>query len=478
MKNKFITIDGYSELKYDRKPTKKSVLKTIKKFFKVSFTAAAQSLEEYKENKELAVRLENCYRAQRKSGSESIRRSAQAVTKASKKAVVYVKRTTKASTNFLRQKAVLGAVTSFVAVALCVLTATSGLSLSAFAMEDIVFTEPAVKVESGDISVSDTDFSKTVHTNISQSMSDSKVLTSGYGLYIDKKLVGVSVDKESLEKALKTNLDEYKAKYDDETTDKYANSVEIVAGSYDSADFDDAEKIVENNKEKFSYSLSTDIIYNQKVPYTTRIKYSSSKLTSYRKTIRKGVNGKQRITYRVTFVDGVQTAADVADVKTLREAKEAVVVVGTKKTVRTTSYSPATRSVTSYSAPATGRFMWPVPYTRNITSGYGYRWGSFHSGIDIAAGGCYGKAIVASDSGTVTWAGYDSSGYGNYVIINHGNGYSTLYGHCSSLYVSRGQHVGKGQTIAAIGSTGYSTGPHLHFEVRSGGSRLNPNNFV
>ena len=79
------------------------------------------------------------------------------------------------------------------------------------------------------------------------------------------------------------------------------------------------------------------------------------------------------------------------------------------------------------------------------------------------------------------WAGYDDSGYGNYVIINHGDGYKTLYGHCSSVSVSQGQKVTQGQTIAAIGSTGQSTGNHLHFEVRTGderSDRQNPLSYV
>ena len=117
-------------------------------------------------------------------------------------------------------------------------------------------------------------------------------------------------------------------------------------------------------------------------------------------------------------------------------------------------------------------FMWPAPSVHSISSSYGYReGGEFHTGLDIADGNCYGATVVASKSGTVEWAGYDDSGYGNYVIINHGDGYKTLYGHCSSVSVSQGQKVTQGQTIAAIGSTGQSTGNHLHFEVRTGDER-------
>lgn len=124
-----------------------------------------------------------------------------------------------------------------------------------------------------------------------------------------------------------------------------------------------------------------------------------------------------------------------------------------------------------------GMFQRPTNSGYYISSGYGPRWGSFHSGIDITAGGCYGANIYAAASGTVITASSHWS-YGNYVVIDHGGGYSTLYAHCSSLNVSVGQTVSQGQVIAKIGSTGQSTGPHLHFEVRINGSHQNPSNYV
>jgi murein DD-endopeptidase MepM/ murein hydrolase activator NlpD len=94
-----------------------------------------------------------------------------------------------------------------------------------------------------------------------------------------------------------------------------------------------------------------------------------------------------------------------------------------------------------------------------------------HTGIDIGAG--YGSTIRAAGAGEVIFAGY-RRGYGNCVIIDHGGGVSTLYGHCSALTVSEGQQVAQGQPIARVGSTGLSTGPHLHFEVRHNGTPVNP----
>ena len=127
-----------------------------------------------------------------------------------------------------------------------------------------------------------------------------------------------------------------------------------------------------------------------------------------------------------------------------------------------------------------GQFVWPVPYTMNVTSGFGPRWGTNHKGIDISSGGVYGQPIVASASGTVIVAdaGGWGGGYGTWVSIDHGNGFSTVYGHMSSLCVSVGQAVQQGQVIGYVGSTGDSTGPHCHFEVRVNGVAQDPLNYV
>ncbi len=116
----------------------------------------------------------------------------------------------------------------------------------------------------------------------------------------------------------------------------------------------------------------------------------------------------------------------------------------------------------------TGGFIWPA--NNHFTSGYDFS--STHLGIDIAAG--LGDPIYASDSGVVVTAGWNSSGYGNVIMIDHGNGYSTVYGHLSQINVSLCQGVTQGQVIGLAGSTGNSTGTHLHFEVRLNGGYVNP----
>jgi murein DD-endopeptidase MepM/ murein hydrolase activator NlpD len=114
-------------------------------------------------------------------------------------------------------------------------------------------------------------------------------------------------------------------------------------------------------------------------------------------------------------------------------------------------------------------FIWPV--NAPITSPFGWRWGRMHEGLDLGA--AYGTPIAAAASGVVIYAGWEE-GYGNLVVIDHGGGLSTAYGHQSQIAVSVGQSVAQGQTIGYVGATGHATGPHLHFEVRVNGAPVDP----
>ena len=137
------------------------------------------------------------------------------------------------------------------------------------------------------------------------------------------------------------------------------------------------------------------------------------------------------------------------------------------------------------------RFTWPVPGYYHISYGVGWRWGAYHKGIDIWSEGIRGHDIIAADSGTVilvsntcthdygkTYSCGCGGGYGNYCIIDHGDGYWTLYGHSEKITVSQGQEVSKGDVLGTVGSTGHSTGAHLHFEVRIDGVAQDPQDYV
>ena len=164
----------------------------------------------------------------------------------------------------------------------------------------------------------------------------------------------------------------------------------------------------------------------------------------------KGRDGKQVITGKVTKINGEVVKRNLKDIEVITEVQHKIILVGTAKRPKT--------------AP-TGVFGMPIRnYT--LTSRVGYRWGRTHQGLDLAAP--TGTPIYASDGGTVTISGWQG-GYGNVIYINHGNGYETRYGHNSKLLVPQGSKVYKGQLIALCGSTGNSTGPHLHFEIRKNG---------
>ena len=137
--------------------------------------------------------------------------------------------------------------------------------------------------------------------------------------------------------------------------------------------------------------------------------------------------------------------------------------------IRAKSASASVRALGTSSA----GYIWPL--NGAITSYYGPRWGSMHTGIDID--GTTGQPVVASKAGTVIMVS-SYSGYGNAVIIDHGGGYQTLYGHFSSFAVSSGQTVSQGQVVGAVGCTGSCTGDHLHFEVRVNGSPTDPMQYL
>lgn len=168
----------------------------------------------------------------------------------------------------------------------------------------------------------------------------------------------------------------------------------------------------------------------------------------------KGVYGEKEVVADITKVNGIETGRTVLSEKVTKEPKTQVIVKGTKE-------PPPKKGTGTFSYPARG----------SISSRYGQRWGRAHTGIDIAAP--YGSAVKASDGGVVTFVGWEG-GYGKLIKIDHGANFVSYYGHLSSYKVKVGDKVYKGQTIGLVGSTGNSTGPHLHFEIRKNGAVQNP----
>lgn len=208
---------------------------------------------------------------------------------------------------------------------------------------------------------------------------------------------------------------------------------------------------------KVSYTETIE----QAIPYENETVNDSNLRKGLTQVVVQGVDGKKKVTQEVVLVNGKQYAVNVIEEEVLEEAVNGTIKVGTK----------------IVSGVGTGSFSRPAYGT--ITARYGSggsRWSSGrHTGLDIAAP--TGTAIYSADAGKVTFSGWKGS-YGYLVIINHGNGYETYYGHCSKLLVSVGETVAKGDLIAKVGSTGNSTGSHCHFEIRYNGVTKNPENYL
>ena len=211
------------------------------------------------------------------------------------------------------------------------------------------------------------------------------------------------------------------------------------------------------------------------VPFETVETYNSNLYTGEIRTRVKGEQGQDRVTERVTYINGMRVGApeEIGRARTkepVTERKE----LGSKS--NKVQYGGQTVTV----KPSPGGFTWPVPDCRRVSSPYGYRGRKLHKGIDIADGSTNGKVIVAAKDGVVELVQLGGTSYGNMILINHGGGVKTRYAHImsGSISVRQGQSVGIGQPIARVGSTGNSTGPHLHFEVLVNGSTQNPRNYV
>lgn len=206
-------------------------------------------------------------------------------------------------------------------------------------------------------------------------------------------------------------------------------------------------------------SVTQEVVLQERIPFETKYQNDSKMYRGNTKVIQPGQHGKKEVAVRITQKNGTEISREVISETVIEQPKEQVVARGTA----------------AVPAPVgTGRFLWPVSGGGKITSRYGARGRSFHAGVDIAAS--RGTAVLAADAGVVTQSGW-SGGYGIMVTIDHGNGYVTRYAHNSSNLVSVGQRVQRGQQIARMGSTGNSTGPHVHFEVLRNGKHINPMQF-
>lgn len=206
-------------------------------------------------------------------------------------------------------------------------------------------------------------------------------------------------------------------------------------------------------------------VTQEPIPCDVQVQSDGNLWRGQTRVIQPGADGMAEVSYQVVRLNDQTLKRDVLTRRVLKQPQPRLVAEGMRRTV---AYAGgASRGSGS------GVLSWPVSGT--ITSSFGYRGGEFHTGMDICT--TSGAPVKAAASGTVTFAGW-GGGYGNCITVDHGDGLATRYAHLSRIDVSGGERVSKGEVIGKVGATGRATGPHLHFEVISNGSVMNPLRFL
>ena len=343
-------------------------------------------------------------------------------------------------------------------------------------------------------------------------------IVSATGFYVDGKFHGAVEDSTKIEAAMDSVLQPYIEDNDEDTTAGFVQNVSLTDGIFFTNTIVDEDELAEKItglvegevwytvvqgdspsliasknglRLRELYNLNPEleggglwvgdqVLVSQAVPflqvkevvrevrevetsYSVERKQNSKMNYGTTKTIQPGQKGLNKVTVDVTYIDGIPQSETVIETVVVREPVTEVLEFGT--------YMP---KVGNIGVSGSGKFGWPTGGGVRISRGFAGQYPA-HNGVDIA--GPIGTPIYASDDGVVTLAKYTNVGYGVYLIVDHGNGYQTVYAHCSKLLVGYGEQVKKGQLIALMGSTGNSTGSHLHFEIKSGNVRYDPYKF-
>lgn len=294
-----------------------------------------------------------------------------------------------------------------------------------------------------------------------------------YSVYINGEQVGYTENKSSLQKQI--------SDYVENGDDEQSNTAFVQVSDMPTYELCLLKKdIVVNDQEIIDSIKSKGVTYyryyailedNEEKAFVSEFLQAEEIVTELKEKESSNIDDIAIVEKYETEIREFEEVADV--IEDLYVEKVVPVVVAAKPVTSSVSISTKISSA----APNIGvSFVKPV--TGTITSKFGVLSSirtSSHTGLDIAA--TTGTKIVAAAAGVVTYSGYNGS-YGNMLIINHGDGVQTYYAHCNSLSVSVGQNVSQGQSIATVGSTGNSTGPHLHLEVRINGVAYNPQNYV
>ena len=300
------------------------------------------------------------------------------------------------------------------------------------------------------------------------------------GIYIDGKLFCATRNESDALSVLDSILAPYEKKADDNTIVGFVEEIEYIQGYYpENSDiiWDTAKllKVLQSKDSPVRVKTMKTVTRYETIRYETVKKNTSTLYKGTKKTVQKGKNGKMLITELVTYIGSKKAYTATVSEKVVTSPVNEIVQIGTRSSYYGGSYGSATG------------FIWPTRGAYRVSSHYGYRsasisgW-SYHGGIDIVlgSGSSAGIPVVASASGTVVTAYSGWRGYGHTVVIDHGNGIKTRYAHMypGSITVRVGQRVYQGQQIGRIGSTGNSTGPHLHFEMLVNGYKVNPYPYI
>lgn len=295
------------------------------------------------------------------------------------------------------------------------------------------------------------------------------IYVDAYSMQLNNIFVGYLANEEDGEKVIKAIEKKYVNKLGNNATN--IQSVDTTANmslekkSIRLGDISSVEEVVDNivilNKSKEDPLVEVEIIAvnNELVDIDppTKIVHNND-IYIGESQVENGTSGKKEVTKKDVFVNGKLQTYDVIGEKILIKPTESIVYRGTK--------NPIMSGVMFLENPTRGGV---------VTSDFGNRAGGKHSGLDIGAP--TGTPIGAACDGVVTYVGYNGA-YGNMVIVKHSDNIETIYAHASEILITVGKQVKKGEVIAKVGSTGRSTGPHLHFELRSNGEPINPKNFI
>lgn len=289
-------------------------------------------------------------------------------------------------------------------------------------------------------------------------LENTEEIKKSYALNIDGVNMAYLASREELEGYIADRLSQYNVE-NYENTPSFMENVTVNDVYCKATSLNSADKVIELMS-SLNVKTTVKVTQNIEINFSTVTQHSAEKLLGYRQVVKSGEKGINHIVEEVVYLNGQEVSRVNLGQEVVKEPVNRVVVVGT-------AYTDNSK---------TSGMIFPIPKDRHyVFTSYFKDRGGKHKGVDIAAN--KGTPIYASKSGTVIYAGYKSD-YGYHVKINHGNGLVTLYAHCSELYVSVGQEVKQGQTIAAVGSTGQSTGPHVHFEVIKNGTNVNPIEYV